>query len=646
MIELLPRPKKLLLQTPETFFDAAKVKVCRLGDPSLWLPPEITAFFDAPVETCPGRPFYFGAGEARPVEHQFREPDEYILDIAADSVEIHSAGRGGLAAGLSTLRQLIRQAGENGLPALHIHDFADFEMRGVMLCNHIVHDHMPMIAPDAGALELYLESMFDAKLNTLLLEYETTFPWRNHPKLSCRAAYTREELAVFQLHCRERNIEIIPLVQSLGHVYYALIQEEYQPCSENPEHPQQFCPLKEATFELVKAQIDDLIASHPGIRFLHIGGDECRQLGVCPECAAFAAKHGKYRLWAKYHKRVADYVKSCGVTPILWHDIAIHQPEVLTDFDAGTRFHFWNYGDFSHGDMAVQLPLVLDQIGIERVIGGPAARAESVHGALHSPLGLRDLNIRKMARTIYQSGGNASIMTDWPDSGMPFGSSFPQHLTQGEATWNAAIPTAGEEFDRIFSRCRYGAPVDYFPMLLWPLDGGLPFAKGFGARLKHRLNRYQYVAKDAEAELAEFENQLAHSPFEGYALFFALGNRREGCEKLLAILERLLSEAKFHRFELANFRFTTLATLAFIHLALGAAGARAIREKRIFAPYLITPELVRRDLLEYAALCEAAREAYGEAYLPHVRPELMERHLAELFPAEWDALAQKILAEL
>ena len=64
MIELLPRPKKLLLQTPETFFDAAKVKACRLGDPSLRLPPEITAFFDAPMLSTPERPFYFGAGEA------------------------------------------------------------------------------------------------------------------------------------------------------------------------------------------------------------------------------------------------------------------------------------------------------------------------------------------------------------------------------------------------------------------------------------------------------------------------------------------------------------------------------------------------------------------------------------------------------
>ncbi len=646
MIELLPRPKKFLLHTPETFFNAAEAAgSCRTGDATLFVSPEITAFFGAPPVPAPELGFYFGAGETRTVDHRFREIDEYILDITSDSLELRSGSRGGLAAGLSTLRQLIRQT-EGELPSLHIHDYADFEMRGVMLCNHIVHDHMPMIAPNAEALGLYLESMFDSKLNTLLLEYETTYPWRNHPKLSSRAAYTRAELAALQERCRARNIEIIPLVQSLGHVYYALIHDEYRHCSENLDHPQQFCPLKEETFELVKEQIDDLIESHPGIRYLHIGGDECRQLGVCPDCAAFVAKDGKYRLWAKYHKRVADYVESRGVKPILWHDIAIHQPEVLSDFGTGTRFHFWNYGDFSHGDMTSQLPLVQQQIDIGRVIGGPAARAESVHGSLHSPWGLRDLNIRKMAQTIYQAGGNQSIMTDWPDSGMPFGSAFPQHLAQGEATWNAEIPIPTEEYNRAFARCRYGCDVPYFPMLLWPLDRALPFAKGFGARLKHHLNRYEYKVKDAEAELAEFEKHLLHSDFEGYGDFFALGNRREGCENLLAILERMIGKAKSHSFELRSFRFTTLATLAFLHLVLGAAGARAIDKKRFFAHYLVAPEPVQRDLLEYPALVEAARNAYYAAYAPFVREELMERHFAELFPEQWQVLADCCSREL
>lgn len=78
--------------------------------------------------------------------------------------------------------------------------------------------------------------MADSKRNILLFEYEAYFPWSGGNRRICTSnAFRETDIAVIRSMAEKRGIEIIPLVQVLGHVYHILIHPEYAACAEDPE---------------------------------------------------------------------------------------------------------------------------------------------------------------------------------------------------------------------------------------------------------------------------------------------------------------------------------------------------------------------------------------------------------------------------
>ena len=109
-----------------------------------------------------------------------------------------------------------------------------------MVCLHLLHDFLPFFGPDMNSLcSLILKDCAEAGLNCLLVEYEAMFPYKGeHSRISCQAAFTRQEIEKFKAEAAALGIQIIPLVQTLGHVYHILSHKEYAALREVPEHIQ------------------------------------------------------------------------------------------------------------------------------------------------------------------------------------------------------------------------------------------------------------------------------------------------------------------------------------------------------------------------------------------------------------------------
>ena len=65
-------------------------------------------------------------------------------------------------------------------------------MRGFMVCYHQMHDFLPWFGPNATALERILDAMSEARLNALLIEYETYFPWSADNARICASDHLTE----------------------------------------------------------------------------------------------------------------------------------------------------------------------------------------------------------------------------------------------------------------------------------------------------------------------------------------------------------------------------------------------------------------------------------------------------------------------
>lgn len=197
----------------------------------------------------------------------------------------------------------------------------------------------------------YLRALFPliaaAGANALLIEYEDSFPYHGVlANASSEDAYTEAEIREILSEASRYALEVIPLVQTFGHLEFALKLPEFKRLRELEAFPQEICPSNPDAFLLVQELIRQVLALHKSIKWLHIGCDEVFHLAECSRCermvretlrsgevatgwAAWAAMDEKLYVFAEHVKRVARYVKeetSSRVAPIIWDDMLRRAP--------------------------------------------------------------------------------------------------------------------------------------------------------------------------------------------------------------------------------------------------------------------------------------------------------------------------------
>jgi len=239
-------------------------------------------------------------------------PEAYQLAVSPTGVSLVAREAHGLFDGLQTLRQLMAQ-GDGCLPCVLIRDWPALSMRGVHL------DLKGGMAP-AEYWQETIRLLAHFKTNAVLVEYEDKFPYQSHPDIVAEDALTREELDAILRTARDHFVEVIPLLQCLGHVEYILRHPCYDALRESGEMTQ-FCPLHEGSLPLFCELADEVMDAHPDARWFHLGADEAWLLGDCPLCRQHVAEHGKLDLFLGYVNRAIAHVRDRGLTPIIWDDM-------------------------------------------------------------------------------------------------------------------------------------------------------------------------------------------------------------------------------------------------------------------------------------------------------------------------------------
>lgn len=159
----------------------------------------------------------------------------------------------------------------------------------------------------------------------ILLEYEDMFPWSGvlAPVKSPIAYSTRDIMSILD-KASSLELEVIPLVQTFGHLEFVLKTKEFQHLREVDQYPAAICPSKNESFELVTQIIDQVMALHKDkARWLHIGADEVFHMGMCSKCRM----KDREDLFLDHITRVASYVASkYNVRPIMWDDMLRNIP--------------------------------------------------------------------------------------------------------------------------------------------------------------------------------------------------------------------------------------------------------------------------------------------------------------------------------
>ncbi|XP_076059853.1 hexosaminidase D-like [Oratosquilla oratoria] len=192
------------------------------------------------------------------------------------------------------------------------------------LKHKIVHFDLKGAPPKVSYLAKLFPMLKTLGATGILMEYEDMFPyWGKLERLSAQNAYAKGDIADILELARKNGLEVIPLVQTFGHLEFVLKLKEFSDVREVPQYPQVICPTKNKTMPLITMMIDQIMELHPGVNWIHIGSDEVYNLGECSRCQQYLFNHqwGKSDLFLYHVTKIAKYVKdSFDVQPIMWDD--------------------------------------------------------------------------------------------------------------------------------------------------------------------------------------------------------------------------------------------------------------------------------------------------------------------------------------
>ena len=90
-----------------------------------------------------------------------------------------------------------------------------------------IHLDLKGLPPTPERLMQFLRIVAAFRYNAVVVEWEDMFPWTTNKRLRCETAYSPETVKEFVTTAADLGIELIPLVQCLGHLEFVLKHGEY-----------------------------------------------------------------------------------------------------------------------------------------------------------------------------------------------------------------------------------------------------------------------------------------------------------------------------------------------------------------------------------------------------------------------------------
>lgn len=364
----------------------------------------------------------------------------YALTITPKQVILYATTTTGLFYAIQSLRQLVRTEGEL-LPALNIRDWPSLPNRGLML------DVSRGKVPTLNTLKHLVEELSHYKLNVLQLYTEHTFEFIRHPKIGADCgSLTSEDILELDAFCRAHHVQLMPNLQSFGHVRNTLTIPDYQHLAES-DMLWTLSPAFEETYELLDELFADLLAAFTS-KTLNIDCDETYDLGKGAS-KALVDDIGVGRVYLNHILRLREIAGRYGRSIQVWGDILLHHPELIGEVPDDVTLLDWTY------DPADEYPTVKVFAAAKRRfwvcpgVGSWNSIFPRLYGA--------NTNIRNFVRAGVAAGAEGMLNTDWGDSGhyQYLGLSWYGYVFGAAQAWTGGA-TSDEAFDAAFGPLFFG----------------------------------------------------------------------------------------------------------------------------------------------------------------------------------------------
>ncbi len=274
----------------------------------------------------------------------------YRLCVCESGITVAASDKRGYVIGVECLIKLVDG---KSVPECDIFDYPRMNFRGV---------HLMLPAREemrfAERLIKYLISPMG--YNYVILEFAGGMRFDSHPEINAAVEEAKKksaegvwppfphmyaggmetveksEAAALVDYIRSFGIEVIPEVQSLGHVQFMTVAHpEIAECEEAQSldrisidemqadippdefYPHSYCPSNEKSYEILFDLIDEIVEVVRPVEYVHMGHDEVYQIGICPKCK----NERPDLLFARDVNRIYEYLKAKRLKMMMWADM-------------------------------------------------------------------------------------------------------------------------------------------------------------------------------------------------------------------------------------------------------------------------------------------------------------------------------------
>ena len=366
----------------------------------------------------------------------------YSLETSAKKITVRANAGAGLFYGMQTILQLI-QPGRAGsmIQGVEIIDWPDIPERAV-------HYDTKHFQEKQDYVENFIRTLARYKINMLIWEWEDKFEYRSHPEIGAPGAFTMQQMQNFTSLARQYHIQIVPLVQGLGHVSFILKHPQNKHLREVPSDNWGFCPLREGTYEMEFDLIKEAIEATPGSEYFHIGCDETYVLGKGVECGCQAklAEIGRYALKEIYINRIAEQVKKLGRKPMAWDGGYEPEEKVKPVEGLMTPGGYDSRKDALALEKGYPLYIYDPNPGIEHLFL-PYFYRETIYDQYGGHL---ERSYRELAPAALSGKFKGMISTSWNCSGVHNQIWMLRYIIAAEYSWSGSNPGLEEFTDKFF----------------------------------------------------------------------------------------------------------------------------------------------------------------------------------------------------
>ena len=294
---------------------------------------------------------------SRDVEIEFFDAEGISVEYDGKKAKIGADSRAGFARGCFLLAMSLDEGEKN----FSIQEKAHFGTCGIMI------DCSRNGVMKVEAVKKYMNSLAALGLNMLMLYTEDTYEIKNRPRFGyMRGRYTQEEIRQIVAYGERLGIELIPCIQTLGHLPNYLkwaktcgskLNVDTGECIDKIKNSDDTLLIgEEETYHFIEDEIrtcKEVFHSNK----IHIGMDEAEAAFM----GSFYKLNGpqpKFEVLIKHLNRVTDICRKYGLKPMMWSDMFFRStsatgsyydptvifPAELLEAIPDVELVYWDYG--------------------------------------------------------------------------------------------------------------------------------------------------------------------------------------------------------------------------------------------------------------------------------------------------------------